>query len=326
MFLKASTAMIAAAVLSALSMQTANATNLKLAHQFAPDSLPGESARHFAALVAEKTNHNDKITVLPGGALGDQNANLQQVASGSIDMALTGDGVISFMAQPYMIVSMPFLYDNPQDCLTVFNGKIGQEIDQYLDSKQGIHSLGWQYIGTRELTANRPIKTLADLKGLKMRLTSAKMPVDVWSKTGVDATSIAFTELYLALQTGTVDAQENPPNFIRAQKFYEVQKYLMMTNHIPQMQAFFINSAIYKQLDPATRQAIDEAARETTEWTDERAAELQKSDIEWLTTKGGMTLVDINMTGIQNLIKDVPAQLLGDRGKQLYKEIRAMAQ
>lgn len=303
--------------------QLASAEEFKLAHQFAPDSLPGLSAQHFADLVAEKTGGASKVTVLPGGALGDERANLQQLGSGSIDFALTGDLVISFMAQPYMLVSMPFTFDSPEHSMAVFNGEIGEEIDQYLEENHGIRALGWQYVGTRVLTANRPVANLQELAGLKTRLPGAQMWIQTWEKTGIDIASIAFTELYLALQTGTVEAQENPPNFIRAQKYYEVQDYIMATDHVPQMQAFFGNVERVEGLDEATRQAVIEAAEETVAWTSAQAAELQQSDIEWLTTEGGMELVEIDLSGIQELIKDVPAEALGEDGVALYDRILA---
>lgn len=314
---------LAAALVGAISATGADAVELKLAHQFSPDSLPGQSAQHFAELVSEKTGGETTISVLPGGALGDERANLQQLGTGSIDMALTGDLVISYMAQPYMLVSMPFIFDSPDHSVAVFGGEIGDEINQYLLDNHDIRALAWQYVGTRVLTASQPVRDLTDLEGLKLRLPGAEMWVKTWEKTGVDIASINFTELYLALQTGTVDAQENPPNFIRAQKFNEVQDYVMETDHVPQMQVFFINEERYAGLDEATRTAIEEAADETAAWTTQTAKDSQQSDIDWLTSEGGMELVEIDLTGIQDLIKNVPTEALGEDGVALYERIRA---
>lgn len=314
---------VAASFVAIAPVVGADAADLKLAHQFSPDSLPGQSAQHFADLVKEKSAGDTTVTVLPGGALGDERANLQQLGNGSIDMALTGDLVISYMAQPYMLVSMPFIFDSPEHSIAVFNGEIGDEIRDYLLENHKIRALDWQYVGTRVLTADKPVASLAELKGLKTRLPGAEMWVNTWAKTGVDIASIAFTELYLALQTGTVDAQENPPNFIRAQKFYEVQDYVMETNHVPQMQVFFINEDVYAGLEDAQRAIVDEAAAETTAWTSQQASDMQASDIEWLTTEGGMELVPIDMTGVDALIADVPQDVLGDDGVALYERIRA---
>ena len=307
-------------------VSTAGATeNLRLSHMFAADSLPGQSAAKFASLIKEKGGDAMKLSVIPAGALGDEKANLEQLKSGSIDMALTGDLVISSMARPYMLVSMPFLYDNPQHSVRVFNGEIGAEINDYLRKEHGIQALGWQYVGTRVVTANKPVHNLAELKGLKMRLPGAEMWVKTWEKTGVDIASIAFTELYLALQTGTVSAQENPPNFIRAQKFNEVQKYLMTTNHVPQMQVFFMNAARYDGLDAKAKAIVDAAAKEATEWTTKKATAIHESDLQWLVTEGGMEKIDIDMTGIQDLIASVPKEVGGDAGVALYKRIRALS-
>ncbi|MGB4361477.1 MAG: TRAP transporter substrate-binding protein [Rhodoferax sp.] len=298
-------------------------TTLRLAHQFAPDSLPGKSAQHFADTVAAKTANAVKVTVLPGGALGDERANLQQLGAGTIDLALTGDLVISYMARPYMIVSMPFLYKTPEHSLAVFNGEIGKEINTLLVKEHKVRSLGWQYVGTRVLIANTPVRTVAELKGLKLRLAPAEMWVKTWEKTGTNIASVAFTELYLALQTGTVSGQENPPNFIRAQKFNEVQKYIMKTNHVPQMQAIFVSEQRYAAMDPKVRDAVSAAATETVAWTTGQARAAQDSDLAWLTSSGKMQLIEIDMTGIDELIAKVPEGVLGADGRKLYDRIKA---
>lgn len=298
-------------------------TSLRLAHQFSPDSLPGRSAERFAELVKTKSNGTVTVTVLAGGALGDERANLQQLKSGTIDLALTGDLVISALARPYMIVSMPFIYDSPEHSVAVFNGPIGAEIGEFLVKDHQIRPLAWQYVGTRVVTARTPVKSLAEIKNLKMRLPPAEMWVKTWEKTGVGIASIAFTELYLALQTGTVDGQENPPNFIRAQKFNEVQRYLMPTNHVPQMQVYFASEQNLAGLDDKTRAVLSEAASEATAWTTEQAKAGQAADIAWLTSEGGMELVEIDMTGIGDLIKSVPEEVLGAEGTKLYDRIRA---
>lgn len=316
--------LVGAAVLGAVAAQSAMADNLKLAHQFAPASLPGLSAVHFAELVKEKTAGATTITVIPGGALGDEAANLQQLQNGSIDLALTGDLVISSYAKSYLLMTLPFLYRNLEQALHVYNGALGQELAAYLYDHEKLRVVAWQYAGTRVLTSSRPVRSLADLKGLKMRLPGNVPWVAAWGKTGVAITPVAFTELQLALQTGTVAAQENPPNFIIANKFYEVQKYLMPTNHYPQMQSFFIADATYATLPPAERTAIEAAMRETAAWTSQKAMAAQQEDIDWLTSKGGMTLVPIDLAGLPELLVNVPSELMGPAGPVLYERIKAV--
>lgn len=317
-------ALCAAAAWAASPGPAAAQTTLRLAHQFAPDSLPGRSAQRFAELVQSKSNGAVRVTVLAGGALGDERANLQQLGSGTIDLALTGDLVISSLARPFMIVSMPFLYAGPDHSLAVFNGEIGGEINQHLLREHKIRSLAWQYVGTRVLTSRTPVRNVAELRGLRLRLAPAEMWVKTWEKTGVSIASIAFTELYLALQTGTVAAQENPPNFIRAQKFHEVQRYLMPTNHVPQMQVFFASETRFSGFDERTRAVLQEAAREATAWTTQQAKDSQESDIAWLTKEGGMQLVPFDGAGLRDLIKGVPEEVLGADGKRLYERIEAL--
>lgn len=309
----------------ALVASPAAADKLTLGHQFSPESLPGESAQHFADLVSEKTGGETTITVIPGGALGDERANLQQLSNGSLDLSLTGTIVLDFMAQPYVLASMPFVYDDYKHVLAVFQGEIGQELGQYLVDNHRVKSLGWQYVGDRQLTANKKIEDVEGLKGLRLRLPSGEISAKTWQALGTDVASVAFTELYLALQTGAVDAQENPPNFIRAQKFYEVQDYLITTNHRPQLNGFFMGADLFDSLGEDERTAIAEAAQETVAWTSQRAAEIQEEDTKWLTTEGGMELVEFDHAGVQDAIKSIPQEVLGEDGVVLYERIRETA-
>lgn len=303
----------------------AAAVDLKLAHQFAPDSIPGQSATRFAESVAAKSGGNIKVTVIPGGALGDQRANIQQLQAGSIDLALTGDSLLNFLAKPYMIVSMPFLYKNVDHHLAVLHGEIGREIDAYLLDKQKIRVLAWQYVGTRVVTSNKPIHTLDDFKGLKLRLPHAEVWLKTWAKLGTNPVSVAFTELYLGLQMGVAEAQENPPNFIIAQKYYEVQKYLVDTEHLPQMNIFFASEAIFSKLTAKEGEVLEAAANETAAWTNATAKQSQASDIEWLVKEGGMEIIKPDMSGIDDLVKTVPQEVGGDLGTKIYARIQATA-
>ena len=323
-FLRRMALLVGAAVIGSFTAGVASADNLKLAHMFAPSSLPGQSAAHFADLVKQKTGGTTTVTVIPGGALGDENANLQQLQNGSIDMALTGDLVISSYGKPYLLMTLPFLYRSPEQALQVYNGALGKELGDYLYSQYKLRLVAWQYGGTRVLTSSKPIKTLTDLKGLKMRLPSNVPWVAAWGRTGVAITPVAFTELQLALQTGTVSAQENPPNFIISNKFYEVQKYVMPTNHYPQMQSYFIADSVYAELPAAERTAIEAAMRESADWTSQKAKEAQQADMDWLIGKGGMTLVPIDMSGLQDLVKGVPNELMGVQGEALVERIKAI--
>ena len=126
------------------------------------------------------------------------------------------------------------------------------------------------------------------------------------------------------MQTGTVTAQENPPNFIRAQKFHEVQKYLMKTDHVPQLQSLFVSEQKFVTLDPKVQSAIVEAAKETLAWTSSQAKDAHAADLAWLTTEGKMQVIDVNLTGIQDLIAKVPEEVAGAEGRKLYDRVMAL--
>jgi tripartite ATP-independent transporter DctP family solute receptor len=266
------------------------------------------------------------LTVLPGGALGDERANMQQLQNNSIDVAILSDLQIPAFAPPFKAMGIPFVYRDVDHVINVYNGEIGAELAKYLLENHNLHLITWQYIGTRELTANRPVHSLAEMKGLKLRLPGNATFISSFEPTQADIRDIAFTELQLALQTGTVEAQENPPNFIRAQKFHEVQDYLMLTDHYPQMQAFYLSDKAFKELTPEQLEIVIGAFKDTAAWTTEQAKQSQQDEIAWLTSSdgGGMELVEIDMTGILELIKDLPGQIGGEDGTKLFERIQAV--
>lgn len=295
---------------------------LKLGHMFAAQSLPGKVADRFAELVADKSQGNIIIKVFGNGHFGDERNNLSLLNQGKLDFAVTGDLVISYLGNKHAVVNMPFIYSGPQHALSIYDGPLGETIREELKVQHGIDALSWHYVGTRMLTANRPIRNVHDLKGLNLRLPPDQVWMETWKALGAKPKSIQFTKLYSALKRKRVDAQENPPNFIRAQKFYEVQKYLILTNHIPQRQFIFSTDNLPKTLSPKQLRLVKQAAHEASAWATETAIANQDKDIEWLTKQGGMTLIQFDSKDVAKLIESTPSLLSGAYGEEIFQYIR----
>ncbi len=305
---------------SALSF--AEPVKLSLGHMFARDSLPDQAAAQFAERLKQLSHGVLAVEIFPDGYFGDERRNLLQLNNGTLDFAITGDLVIGYMAANYSSVNMPFIYRDVDHAMAVYAGPIGAAIVQELREAHAIEVLGWHYIGMRLLTANRPIANLTDLKGLQLRLP----PDQVWTKTwwalGAQPKTVPFTDLKEALQRGRVDAQENPANLIRSSELYTVQKYLINTRHIPQRQFILASLATLKRLSAEQQQWIRQAASEAAQWTTVTAEQQQERDLKWLTTEGGMTLVEFDPRGIAAKLSEVPPRLPGDAVK-LFQQITA---
>lgn len=295
----------------------------KLGHMFATGSLPDKAAQRFASLVAERTGATVKVAVFSDGQLGDERENIAQLRKGLLNFAVTGDVVVSSLGDKYRIVNMPFIYRDVQHALRTYDSELGEAIRAKL-RQEGIEVLSWHYIGTRMLTANRPIRNVADLKGLELRLPQDSAWTATWQALGARTRQVPFTELPRALAVGQVDAQENPPNFIRTNRLYEHQKYLMTTNHLPQRQMILASGAAWNRLPESRRAQILAAAREASDAITRQAVAEQEADLQWLVGAGGMTKVEFDASDVQAAIAPVPGLLAGPDGDQILEQIRRL--
>ena len=298
----------------------AAAATLQMAHQFARDSIPDRAANKFADLVVQKSQGSLRITVHPASSFGDERDQLSLMQKGRLDLAITGDLLVSSISAKYLVVSMPFIYRDAAHALAVYDGPLGEGMrKEFLGL--GLRALSWYHVGTRMLTANTPIRNMADLQGLNLRLPPDAGWIETWRVLGASPRQVPFTDLPAALKLGRVDAQENPPNFIRANKLYADQKYLVLSNHIPQRQFIFTAEKTWTSLTAGQRRLITEAATEAARWTSALAAKEQELDLKWLVEQGGMIVLPFDRTGIAESISGVPRTLAGAEGEQVFRQI-----
>ena len=307
--------------LAALPVQAAE--TYRLAHMFPRASLPDRCAERFAELVAQRSQQAVRIDIHGEGRLGDERENVAQLRRGMLDFAITGDVVVSNVADHYRVVNMPFVYRDATHALEVYASDVGQAIRGAIRT-EGVEVLSWHFIGTRWLTANRPVRNLADLKGLALRLPQDSAWTTTWQALGTQPRQVPFPELASALRHGRVEAQENPPNFIRASRLHEHQRYLVRTEHMPQRQMILASDAFWKRVPAARRQLLQDAASEASRWATATAAAEEKTDIAWLTGEGKMTLLTFDRAGVEAAIADVPRLLGGDEGIALLDRIRKL--
>jgi tripartite ATP-independent transporter DctP family solute receptor len=163
--------------------------------------------------------------------MGDEKQTFELLSQGSVEFGAVGSGPISVFFPKYFINEVPYMFSSQDDFWKFWNGP-GKELAALMEKQRGVRTDGVVYRGARYLTSNTPVRTIADVKGLKMRLPPTKSWFKVWESLGAVPSTIAFSEVYLALKTGVVEAQENPPETILAYKFYEAQKYLIATEHV----------------------------------------------------------------------------------------------
>ncbi len=236
--------------------------NLKFAFSLAKDHPLGAGAQKFADLVAQKSAGKIKVTLYPGAVMGSDPQNLTGVREGTVDFTSMATGLIAGVDKQFMVFDFPFLFNTAQEAYAVADGPVGTKLLGGL-AEHGIIGLGIWDLGFRNMTnSKRPIAKAEDLQGLKVRVIAAPIYVDMFTALGASPVPMTFGEVYLALETKTIDGQDNPVGVIESAKFAEVQKYMTMTRHIYTGMPFLMSKKTWDSMSPAERSIIREAANE----------------------------------------------------------------
>jgi len=263
-FLTLRRTLVATVELAATGLVQAQIDKLSLGHGAAPDNPRHIASLKFAEIVKAKTNGQVEVTVSPSGQLGTDPALITAVRSGAVDITANSQGAFANVVPEYAAFGMPFLFADSPSAWKVMDGPVGKELADKTAEK-GMVVLGYWDNGIRHMSnSKRPLNTPEDMKGLKMRTPPDAVTVDIMNAVGAQAQQIAFTELYVALQQGVVDGQENPLVNIRSAKLYEVNKFISLTGHKYEMTPFVMNKRSFDGLSETNKKAVMEAAAEAT--------------------------------------------------------------
>ena len=296
--------LIAAAVLATAGLTAGNALaqqKLKWAHVYETSEPYHTQSVWAAEEIKKRTNGKFDITVHPASSLGKETDINQGMALGTIDMIISGP---SFAARSYPrlgIAYYPFIFRDADHLLAYSKSPVFKEMIEGFRAKTGIQILAYTYYGARHTTAQKPFTDCAGMKGLKIRVPDVPAYTATPKACGANPTPIAFAEVYLALQNGTVEAQENPLTTIEAKKFYEVQKAIMLTGHIVDGLTTQVAPHIWSKLTDAEKKIFSdvalEAAARATEQIKKREAELVDEF-----KKKGLNIVTVNRKSFSDAV------------------------
>lgn len=245
----------------------ADTINVRFAHISPPDPYAQPTSAYgetFKMLLEELTGGQVNVNIYPAGALGDQPSLLEQVERGSIEMSSFASGVLaSALYEPLNVFDIPYLFRSTQvawEATDLKNPFINMMAEELVE-KSGLRIISIEPIGFRHFTNNvRPIRTPADMQGLRIRTMSVTPHIRMVEAMGGSAVPVDFTELYTSLQTGVVDGQENPFMNIIAESFYEVQDYITLDGHVLLLAITVVNDDWYQSLPEDVQSRIYEAA------------------------------------------------------------------
>jgi tripartite ATP-independent transporter DctP family solute receptor len=253
-------------LMAAFAVGSGSASAAKVTLRFA-HTQPTTDTHHAAALlfakrVKELTNGEVEVSVHPAGELGNDPGILEGVRLGTIDIGQTGNPFYTRFAPRLNVLDLPYLFSTYEGVYKVLDDEIGKGLLANLE-KNRMKGLAFWEIGFRKITnSKRAILKPADLQGLKIRTTPNPAHVAAFKMWGANPTPMPFTEVYLALETGAVDGQENPLNIIRSNRFQEVQKYLSYTDHAYTVSIVSMNLRKFESLTPDQQKALLTAAHE----------------------------------------------------------------
>jgi tripartite ATP-independent transporter DctP family solute receptor len=257
-------ALLAAAVV-AIAMPVAAQTKLKWAHVYETSEPYHAQSVWAAEEIKKRTNGKFEIQVFPASSLGKETDINQGLQLGTVDMIISGP---SFAARSYPRIGIayyPFIFRDGEHLLAYSKSAVFKEMIDGFREKTGIQILAYTYYGARHTTAQKAFTDCAGMKGIKIRVPDVPAYRATPEACGANPTPIAFAEVYLALQNNTVDAQENPLPTIDAKKFFEVQKFIVLTGHITDSLLTIVGGPTWSKLSDADKKIFEEVLKEAAD-------------------------------------------------------------
>lgn len=296
---------------------------LTFAHGQAEGQPYQQAALYFKELAEEESGGSITVVVSPNGTLGDERECVESLQMGTLDITAAVASALSGFDPDMDVFNMPYLFESREQAFEVLDGEVGQELFADLES-QGIKVFGTYDLGFRSMTnSQHPIETPEDCQGIRIRTLESSVCVDALGALGMDAVSMSFSELFTALQTGAVDAQENPLFTIYNSRFYEVQDYLSLTEHFYPVCPLMMSEITWNKLSPEQQVIVEDALRKSVDYERELAGQELETIVADL-TDAGMVVNEVDKAPFIEAVQPVYEEYRGQFG-EIIDKIQAAA-
>lgn len=272
---------------SIFACSSALATTFKVAVGDAQGGSQWELATKFKSSFEAKVAGKHKVDLFPNGQLGSEETTINSASMGTLDFSVLAVNNITPFSPSVGILTLPYVIQSAEDAKKLVTGEVGKELAANTVRDAGVRIVGWAFSGFRVLTnSKKPVKTLADLKSLKIRVPKNEIMIASYQAWGINPTPMAWSETFTALQQGVVDGQDNPYITVSSMKFNEVQKYITNIRYVFSLEPIIVGEGVFKKQPADVQKAILDAGAEATEHSFKWLAETEGRIKKELTAKG----------------------------------------
>lgn len=265
---------------------------LQAGHVWPEDDYQAEAVARFAEEVEETSGGSVTIDIAPAGQLGDDREILEGLGIGTADIWVGGAGVYNAVTPVGQLFPAPFMFDNLEQAMATYDGEIGDEINQRIEEDTETAVLAYWARAPRHLTLDESAEDPSALSGKRIRVPENPMFIQTWQALGASPTPMDFTEVFTALQQGTINGQENPLVLIESAGLYQVQSHLMLTSHVIEPIAVSIGDSAWQSLSEEQQNAVREAANGAAKEQMMQNSVEQEGDLRQRLEEEGMTVVE----------------------------------
>ena len=270
-----------------LATMDAHAKRFKVAVGDAGGSAQHELGKKFAEEIERLSGGKHRVKLFLNGQLGSEQDTVNEAAMGTLDLSLLAINNITPFSPTVGIFTLPYVILSLDDAVALTQGPVGQELTENTIRDAGVRILGWTYTGFRVLTnSKKPVRTVADLEGLHIRVPKNEIMLDTYKSWGINAVPMAWAETFTALQQKVVDGQDNPYLTVHSMKFYEVQKYVTNIRYIFSIEPLIISEMVFQDLDEETQAMMIEAGKAATQHSAEHLRTSEAAIKEDLVARG----------------------------------------
>lgn len=320
----AATALLAAPFASALA-QDIKPRLIRFGYGLNEQSNQGRAVKLFAEQVEKASGGKMKVRAIGAAALGPDTQMQQALIGGAQEMMVGSTATLVGITKEMALWDTPFLFNNAAEADAILDGPIGQRVMDKLQEKGLVGLVYWEN-GFRNMTNNkRPIARMEDFDGIKLRVMQNNVYLDSFKRLGANAVPLPFSELFSALETKTVDGQENPYNTILSSKFFEVQKYLSVTNHVYSPWIVTVSKKWWDGLSAAEKKVLMDAARASRDFERKDTREEASRALAELKAKGMQVneLSAAEAARMRDKLAEVNAGIAANVGQDLWKDTQA---